>query len=169
MSFAGSLNSPTTLGIAATADKEALVAAVQETLEDILANDFILKLPPDYCNSCLLTVCVRCNVRLTNNVNTDETMRSALREEIRERQGGWGKLIDWFANHNYRWVFNAEELKKGSVAWKYMIVWTGSIVLNTLGTYALTEMSSQYFMFAKVVVAVIVAIFWNYQLQRLFV
>ena len=76
------------------------------TLEDILANDFILKLPPDYCNSCLLTVCVRCNVRLTNNVNTDETMRSALREEIRERQGGWGKLIDWFANHNYRWVFN---------------------------------------------------------------
>lgn len=70
---------------------------------------------------------------------------------------------------NYRWVFNAEELKKGSVAWKYMIVWTGSIVLNTLGTYALTELSSQYFMFAKVVVAVIVAIFWNYQLQRLFV
>lgn len=70
---------------------------------------------------------------------------------------------------NYRWVFNAEELKKGSVAWKYMIVWTGSIVLNTLGTYALTELSSQYFMFAKVVVAVFVAIFWNYQLQRLFV
>ena len=70
---------------------------------------------------------------------------------------------------NYRWVFNAEGLNKGSVAWKYMIVWTGSIVLNTLGTYALTELSSQYFMFAKVVVAVFVAIFWNYQLQRLFV
>lgn len=42
-------------------------------------------------------------------------------------------------------------------------------MLNTLGTYALTELSSQYFMFAKVVVAVFVAIFWNYQLQRLFV
>ena len=70
---------------------------------------------------------------------------------------------------NYRWVFHSKGLKKGSVAWKYMIVWIGSIVLNTMGTYALTELSSQYFMFAKMVVAILVAIFWNYQLQRLFV
>ena len=70
---------------------------------------------------------------------------------------------------NYRWVFHSKGLKKGSVAMKYMMVWTGSIMLNTLGTYLLTELSSQYFIFSKMVVAVCVAIFWNYQLQRLYV
>jgi len=70
---------------------------------------------------------------------------------------------------NYRWVFDSDGLKKKYVALKYLLVWTGSIFLNTLGTYLLTEWSSQYFMFAKVVVAVAVALLWNYQLQRFFV
>ena len=42
-------------------------------------------------------------------------------------------------------------------------------MLNTAGTFALTELSGQYFIFAKIVVAVCVALLWNYQLQRLFV
>lgn len=70
---------------------------------------------------------------------------------------------------NYRWVFQTDGLKKKNVAAKYLIVWVGSIVLNTLGTYALTELSGQYFLIAKAVVAVIVAVLWNYQLQRRFV
>jgi len=70
---------------------------------------------------------------------------------------------------NYRWVFDNEGLKKKKVAYKYAIVWTGSIVLNTLGTYVLTELSSQYFIFSKAIVSILVAVFWNYQLQRLFV
>ncbi len=70
---------------------------------------------------------------------------------------------------NYRWVFNEEELKKRNVAIKYMIVWTGSILLNTAGTYALTELSGQYFVFAKLIVAVTVGIFWNFLMQNYFV
>ncbi len=71
---------------------------------------------------------------------------------------------------NYRWVFDdTQELKKRAIALKYAIVWTGSILLNTAGTYVLTELSGQYFIFAKIVVAVSVALLWNYQLQRLFV
>jgi len=70
---------------------------------------------------------------------------------------------------NYRWVFDNEGLKKKKVAYKYAIVWTGSIILNTLGTYVLTELSSQYFIFSKAIVSILVAVFWNYQLQRLFV
>lgn len=70
---------------------------------------------------------------------------------------------------NYRWVFHASDVKKKNVAVKYMLVWCGSIALNTLGTYLLTELSGQYFIYAKAVVAVLVAIFWNYQLQRSFV
>ena len=70
---------------------------------------------------------------------------------------------------NYRWVFDADGLKKKNVVVKYFMVWTGSILLNTLGTYLLTELSQQYFLFAKAVVAVSVGLLWNYQLQRLFV
>lgn len=70
---------------------------------------------------------------------------------------------------NYRWVFHAVGLKKRAVALKYMLVWTGSILLNTGGTYLLTEASGQYFIFAKIVVSVAVALLWNYQMQRNFV
>lgn len=70
---------------------------------------------------------------------------------------------------NYRWVFKPQGMKKKNVAAKYMMVWCGSIGLNTLGTYALTELSHQYFIYAKAFVAVLVAILWNYQLQRSFV
>lgn len=76
------------------------------TLEDVIANELILRLPTDYCNSCLLTVCVRCNLKLTNNVHTSEDAREILKKEIRERQDGYGKLYDWISNHDFRWVFN---------------------------------------------------------------
>lgn len=70
---------------------------------------------------------------------------------------------------NYRWVFHAKGQKKKFVALKYMLVWASSILLNTGGTYVLTELSGLYFIFAKVTVAVIVGVLWNYQMQRLFV
>lgn len=70
---------------------------------------------------------------------------------------------------NYRWVFRTEMLKKRYVALKYLLVWTGSILLNTLGTHLLTEWSGQYFMFPKMLVAVTIALLWNYPLQRVFV
>ncbi|MBQ8673572.1 MAG: GtrA family protein [Bacteroides sp.] len=84
---------------------------------------------------------------------------------------------------NYRWVFRAAGCKKRYVALKYLFVWGGSILLNTWGTFALTEWLTDMkwlntllgyyvddvFIVAKIVVAVLVAFFWNYQLQRVFV
>lgn len=71
---------------------------------------------------------------------------------------------------NYRWVFTAAaDQKKGNIALKYLFVWTGSILLNTGGTYVLTEISGQYFVWSKIVITICVALFWNYQLQRFFV
>ena len=70
---------------------------------------------------------------------------------------------------NYRWVFDAVGLKKKNVVYKYFMVWAGSILLNTAGTYLLAEASGQYFIYAKLAVSISVALLWNYQLQRLFV
>lgn len=70
---------------------------------------------------------------------------------------------------NYRWVFGSDGQHKRYVALKYLIVWAGSIVLNTAGTYLLTELTGTYFIWSKVVVSVVVAFLWNYQMQRFFV
>ena len=70
---------------------------------------------------------------------------------------------------NYRWVFHALDMKKKYVALRYLLVWIGSIALNTYGTYALTEASGMNFVLSKAIVAVAVAVIWNYQMQRVFV
>lgn len=70
---------------------------------------------------------------------------------------------------NYRWVFHAGGMKKKYVAMRYMFVWVGSIVLNTLGTCRLTELTGINYIISKAVVAVLVAVLWNYQMQRTFV
>lgn len=84
---------------------------------------------------------------------------------------------------NYKWVFGSQECKKLHVALKYIVVWGGSILLNTWGTFLLTEwLTAQpriinwlghyvdnVFIAAKMVVALLVGFFWNYYLQREFV
>jgi len=84
---------------------------------------------------------------------------------------------------NYKWTFRSKECKKRNVAFKYMIVWIGSIILNTYGVYLTTEFMKKQpfvsdmlgrfvddiFLFSKVVVSLIVGLIWNYNMQRIFV
>lgn len=84
---------------------------------------------------------------------------------------------------NYRWVFPGSDRSKYGIAWRYFVVWLTSILLNVSGTYLLTEMlkgnatllsvmgkySDQVYIISKIIVAVLVAICWNYQMQRVFV
>lgn len=77
---------------------------------------------------------------------------------------------------NYKWTFRCRDTKKSHVALKYMLVWAGSIALNTYGTYLLTEAlvagagaGGNIYIVAKMAVAILVACFWNYLLQRCFV
>lgn len=84
---------------------------------------------------------------------------------------------------NYRWVFPGSDSKKRHVAIKYFGVWAVSLFLNTFGTYMLTEAlrertlvvsllgvhNDQIYICSKVIVAVLVALCWNYQMQRVFV
>ena len=80
---------------------------------------------------------------------------------------------------NYRWTFHPKEYnKKFEIACKYLFVWSGSIALNTWGTYALTELMKQWitglnwssaFMLPRIIVAILVGCLWNYRLQKIFV
>ncbi|MBB3894329.1 GtrA family protein [Bacteroides pyogenes] len=83
---------------------------------------------------------------------------------------------------NYKWTFKSKG-KKTNVAVKFILVWICSILLNTWGTYMLTESLgripwvrdklslyfSDFFIMPKLAVAVLVALIWNYNMQRVFV
>lgn len=84
---------------------------------------------------------------------------------------------------NYKWVFPGSHGRKQTIAIKYALVWIMSILLNTCGTYLLTESlirssfvqtmlgqhSDQIYVLSKVIVAILIAFAWNYPLQRHFV
>lgn len=84
---------------------------------------------------------------------------------------------------NYKWVFHSKECKKLHVALKYFAVWGCSILLNTWGTFVLTEWLTtlqwvnkllgyyvdNVFIITKIFMAILVAFLWNYQMQRVFV
>lgn len=55
------------------------------------------------------------------------------------------------------------------VGGRYAMVWIGSILLNTIGTFAMTESTHMNCILSKAVVAIVVAVCWNYLMQRHFV
>lgn len=70
---------------------------------------------------------------------------------------------------NYNWVFRSHSLGKYKVALRYLAVWMASILLNSCGTCFFTELTGLNFVIVKAAVAIVVAVVWNYQMQRLFV
>lgn len=67
------------------------------------------------------------------------------------------------------WVFESTEKKIYNQAFRYFLVAMGSLVLNTLGLYLLTEYTSLHYVFSKIIVALIIAFTFNFFLQKNFV
>ena len=67
------------------------------------------------------------------------------------------------------WVFNAQDIKWMAQVNRYVPVWIGNLVLNASGLYLLTRYTGIQPMWAKVITATLVAVFYNYPLQKRFV
>ena len=67
------------------------------------------------------------------------------------------------------WVFSAQEKKWTGQLSRYLLVWTGNLILNVSGLYLLVHFAGMNFMLAKIVIAVSIAVFYNYVLQKRFV
>lgn len=67
------------------------------------------------------------------------------------------------------WVFDAKHQKVYGQAFRYVLVSAGSLILNTLGVILLTDVFGLYYVWSKVIVAVIVAVTYNFILQKNFV
>jgi putative flippase GtrA len=67
------------------------------------------------------------------------------------------------------WVFNAQEKKWTGQLNRYVLVWIGNLVLNVSGLWLLTRYIGLNYLIAKIITAILVAILYNYQLQKRFV
>ena len=67
------------------------------------------------------------------------------------------------------WVFEAGEGKLPVQFGKYALVWAGNLLLNTSVLYLLTRYAGINYQIAKIGIAIGVAVFYNYVLQKRFV
>lgn len=78
-----------------------------------------------------------------------------------------GGCINFFLGRY--WVFKARNHKKIVQAKRYTIIWVGNLALNTLGIYVFTELLQIYYVFSKILIAIIVGVFYNYYFQKSYV
>ena len=67
------------------------------------------------------------------------------------------------------WAFISTEVKSIKQAKKYLVVMAGSFILNVGGVFLMVDFFHFQYIFAKVIVAIIVGIGFNFFLQRYFV
>jgi putative flippase GtrA len=67
------------------------------------------------------------------------------------------------------WVFRAGDDKAARQLWKYALVWTGNLLLNTGGVYVFACQAGLHYVTSKVVTSLMVAFLYNYPLQKNFV
>lgn len=70
---------------------------------------------------------------------------------------------------NRHWTFNAAHDRWHDQAFRYFAVSSGSLLLNTGGTWAVTEWGQLPYGFSVFIVSFVVGLSFNYPLQRYFV
>ena len=78
-----------------------------------------------------------------------------------------GGVLNFLIGRN--WVFEAKQRKVKQQAFRYGIVWTGNLLLNTGGMYLFTKILKVHYVVAKPFVSLIVGFCYNYTLQKRYV
>jgi putative flippase GtrA len=78
-----------------------------------------------------------------------------------------GGLVNFMMNRH--WVFKAHDGRIHFQAVKYILVWIGNLILVSGGVFLLTQYAQLSYLVSKVLVSVLVGVFYNYVLQKRFV
>ena len=78
-----------------------------------------------------------------------------------------GGIVNFLMNRS--WVFKAGEKKIYYQAVKYLLVWTGNLLLVTGGVFLLTHYGEVEYKISKIITSLFVGFFYNYILQKRFV
>jgi putative flippase GtrA len=68
-----------------------------------------------------------------------------------------------------KWVFKKNDVRVHKQAWRYILVWNGSILLNAGGVYGLTQYLGFQYLLSKIIVAATIGFSYNYVLQKKYV
>ena len=79
-----------------------------------------------------------------------------------------GGLVNFIIGR--KWVFNEGQKGTHVQAGRYILVWAGSILLNSRGVYWVTTyFTTLNFLIARILVSILVGVTYNYFLQKRFV
>ncbi|MEP6747922.1 MAG: GtrA family protein [Bacteroidota bacterium] len=78
-----------------------------------------------------------------------------------------GGVVNFIINRT--WVFNEAQSRTRVQITRYVLVWTGSVLLNASGMYLITYFTTINVAISKILVSVSVGVFYNYFLQKRFV
>lgn len=78
-----------------------------------------------------------------------------------------GGITNFYLGRN--WVFQSKGKKVYIQGIKYIVVWLGSIMLNTSGVFVVTHYLGINYIISKVIVSLVVGFTYNYLLQNYFV
>ena len=67
------------------------------------------------------------------------------------------------------WVFKRREKARNAQMIRYIIVWTGYLILTTSGVFLLTHYTHLNYVISKATVSLVMAVSYNYPLQKKFV
>ncbi len=78
-----------------------------------------------------------------------------------------GGIVNFFINR--QWVFRSYSTSIYLQSKRYFLIWSGNVLLNAVGLYLLIDVAGLYYLTAKVITSVLVAIMYNYPLQKKYV
>ena len=78
-----------------------------------------------------------------------------------------GGIVNFVINRS--WVFNEGQYRKRIQIMRYLLVWSGSVLLNASGMYLVTYFTTINVAISKILISVFVGVFYNYFLQKRFV
>ena len=79
----------------------------------------------------------------------------------------FGGIINFLIGRH--WVFKLTTASSAAQAKRYLLTWTGNIMLNAFGIYLLTKSLGLHYIIAKIFTSIIVAITYNYPVQKKYV
>jgi putative flippase GtrA len=88
---------------------------------------------------------------------------------------GWasaiGTIIGGLTNFSMgrRWAFRSIDNEIPVQMFRYILVWTGYLLLTTSGVFLLTHFWKINYLFSKLIVSLVLAVSYNYPLQKRFV
>ena len=78
-----------------------------------------------------------------------------------------GGVMNFMIGRN--WVFESKKRKVRHQAFRYSLVWTGNLFLNTGGVFVFTKLFKVHYVISKLFVSLLVGFCYNYTLQKRFV